>query len=147
MPGAATSATNILRAGGPESRAGTQSHSSIHDAADCARRCPGESHAGFLPRTIRWNNTANVAGVVNVARRVAQTGNSSASSTAVWSFHNTNIAFGFRQTPGAAPARYRRHQSVRARAGCVNANPDHSCALFDAKLASTVFSAASIDSM
>ncbi len=147
MPGAATSATNILRAGGTGKQAGTQSHSSIHDAADCATALSGESHAGFLPRTIRWNKYRQIAGVVNVARRVAQTGNLFRFSTAVWSFHNTNIAFGFSANSGAAPARYRRHQSVRASSRYVNANPDHSCALFDAKLCKHGFSAASIDSM
>ncbi len=75
------------------------------------RRCLGESHAGFCPEPFAGINTANIAGVVNVARRVAQTGNLFASSTAVWSFHNTNIAFGFSANSGAAPARYRRHQS------------------------------------
>ncbi len=147
MPGAATSATNICGRVVPESRAGTQSHSSIHERQIAPRRCPGELHAVFLPRTFAGINTANIAGVVNVARRVHKRVISSASSTAVWSFHNTKSRSGFRQTPGAAPGRYRRRHRCGRRAGCVNANPDHSCALSALSSASTVFSAASIDSM
>ncbi len=144
---AATSATNILRAGGTGKQSWPQSHSSIHDAADCATALSWRSHAGFLPRTIRWNKYRQYSGVVNIARRVAQTGNLFRFFNPVWSFHNTNIAFGFSANSGRAPARYRRHQSVRASSRYCQRNPDHSCALFDAKLCKHGFQSASIDSM
>ncbi len=97
------------------------SHSSIHDAADCATAVLGQSHAGFLPRTIRWKKYRQCSGVAHVARRVAQTGNLFRSSPSVVFPQYEKIPVWVFGNLGAAPARYRRHQSVRRRAGCVNA--------------------------
>ena len=136
MSGAATSATNILRAGG----IGKQSW---YPVAQLNPRCGRLRHGAvlashmqdFCPEPFAGINTANIAGVVNIARRVAQTGN-------LFRFFNRSVVFPqyeHRVRVFGKLRAQRQHVTVGInrcgrRAGCVNANPDHSCALLGAKL-------------